>query len=114
MNELQWIADIVPGLQLEANTVYEFNPPLNLKEMYKLREQVEDKDVRVKDWFRIIMKVCHTGEERYKSVKYFCIKEHQEQLFVKSWCTTSNPRQVYHISTYKIINGRELWMNSNG
>ena len=55
-----------------------------------------------------------TPKERYQSIRYFHISEEYTQpgiLFVKSWCTISNPREVYRVSDCKIINGRELWMN---
>lgn len=101
ITELEWIADIPTGINLEPKTIYYFQPNLKGKELmlFIQRVSVNTKEGGVYRW----LKEC----DRSDNIRYFAT---DFEMGLDGWCyeTTIQDATSFHHVGFNVIDGRTL------
>lgn len=108
-DDLEWIRDVEPGVNLEPETVYFFSPNLTLEEMPTFVNRIKDNPYIKKR----LLKLLNDGHSLWydqvkkKGFKYFVTSEDADSMW-EGWCNETTLEEVKLSYPYhNIIMGRE-------
>jgi hypothetical protein len=100
-DDLDWIREIDPGIHLEPNTLYYFEPKLTANEIDSFANRITNAPKFV-EWIKNIPNV-NSAVLRQGGINYFVTTE-DEPIFVASWCTTTTVRVATRDHNPPVIN----------
>lgn len=86
-NPLKWIEDVPTGVELQPNTLYYFEPPLNLGEIATLANLITNSPI-IKEW---LLRQLDSPMffELNRGLKYFVTRDNVNER-IQGWCTDTD------------------------
>jgi hypothetical protein len=105
-DDLDWIREIDPGIHLEPNTLYYFEPKLTANEIDSFANRITNAP-KFAEWLKNLPNV-NSAVLRLGGINYFVTTE-DEPIWIESWCTTTPVRVATrdHNQNVNIIDARK-------
>ena len=100
MGDLDWIDNVPAGIELEPRTLYYFEPPLNVDEVYSLANRIINSD-DIKEFM-----LTNFTRRNISGVNYFVTDGHLDMII--GWCDVIKKEEAIEIyGNRQVVNGRE-------
>ena len=100
-DDLDWIREIDPGIHLEPNTLYYFEPKLTANEIDSFANRITNAP-KFAEWLKNLPNV-NSAVLRLGGINYFVTTE-DEPIWIESWCTTTPVRVATRDHNPPVIN----------
>ncbi len=89
MDDLSWMDDISPAIELQPNTLYYFNPPYPISDLPTFANRITNSDY-MKKW---LLRIYSTDREYAKGgINYFATNE--DLTITNGWCNVTSVEEA--------------------